>query len=226
MTTKKQTSQNFIDEIKNQINKSNILIKDCAPITIYDAGWDYQISINGEKKLFTNSPLECRNIFDEIDNLLNGQLKNASSTISKIVDNNSTSDLENVKFIYATDNGSLPPEYHRKTVLTIFMPSSTGSIIAESVTSDYKNVLETESINITHDQFKEIMTNAMGVTQTNNKDLDGCTGGTSQSIEIYRNGNIVLQASNYNCANQSTNRDLEYFSKQLQQIISQNNQNL
>lgn len=220
-TTEKQLNQNFIDEIKSEINNSGIIVRSCAPETIYDVGWDYQINVNGLKKSFRNPPPHCKDIFDKIDNLLNDELITASSTVVSQIDvNNLTDDLQNVKFVYSTDNGSLPPPYHRKSVLTI--SELDGSVIAESVISDYKNVLEKKKVNITADQFGDLVNRALKLETEDTSLNDGCTGGTNKSVKITKGNEILIETSNYNCAGISTNKSLLNFSMEIEQLISQN----
>ena len=67
----KQLTSAAIEQIKKIIRGSNILTKDCKPETIMDAGWDYQVNLDGVKKPFQNPPQECRDVFDKIDNIIN-----------------------------------------------------------------------------------------------------------------------------------------------------------
>ena len=59
-----------LSQIAEKINTSGIMEKDCPPQRIMDVGWDYEINTGGVKKSFHNPPVECRDIFNGIDNLL------------------------------------------------------------------------------------------------------------------------------------------------------------
>lgn len=61
----------IIIQITKIIKDSGIMTNNCFPQTIMDVGWDYQINLDGVKKSFHNPPEECKNIFDEIDNIIN-----------------------------------------------------------------------------------------------------------------------------------------------------------
>ena len=55
------------------------MAKDCPPNEIMDVGWDNQITIGGIKKSFHNVSPDCRDTFDQVDNLLNDAAKNTVS---------------------------------------------------------------------------------------------------------------------------------------------------
>ena len=214
------TVNQFIKSIKD----SRIMSKNCPAGEIMDAGWDYQVSIEGVKKTFHNIASDCRVVFDNADKFLNDLKKIVkSNTFTPIEDNVLSNDLSSVEFVYSESNGSLPPPYHRKNVLTITESSSGDSVIAELVTSDYKDVLKRKNIDITVEQFKDLVDKAGKIEKENDSINAGCTGGTSQSIKISRKNVTFLDTSNYNCAGKSTNESLLNFSKELGKIISADN---
>lgn len=67
----KQLSSSTMERIEKTIRDSGVMEKDCPPQTIMDAGWDYQINLDGVKKSFHNPPRDCRDIFDAVDNIIN-----------------------------------------------------------------------------------------------------------------------------------------------------------
>ena len=46
------------------------MTKNCSSDSIMDAGWDYQITIDGIKKSFHNPSKDCMVIFDKLEGLL------------------------------------------------------------------------------------------------------------------------------------------------------------
>lgn len=88
-TFEKNIGINMVDQIIKKIEDSGVMTKDCPPSDIMDAGWDYQLNIGGVKRIFHNPPSSCRDIFDEIDNLL----EDAAGTAGSFRDNNLTNNL-------------------------------------------------------------------------------------------------------------------------------------
>jgi hypothetical protein len=60
----------MMSKILEKINNSRIMEKDCPPNLIMDAGWDYEINLDGVKKSFHNPPDDCQEIFFYIDNII------------------------------------------------------------------------------------------------------------------------------------------------------------
>jgi len=65
-----QLSSLAIEKIKTMIRDSGIMASDCPTGQIMDAGWDYQINLDGVKKSFHNPPEICRDTFNVIDDTL------------------------------------------------------------------------------------------------------------------------------------------------------------
>ncbi|MFA6006882.1 MAG: hypothetical protein WC764_04135 [Candidatus Paceibacterota bacterium] len=127
-------------------------------------------------------------------------------------------DFRNVKLVYTEDNGSVPPPYYTKNILTLSFPAN-GGAVGELTVNDYKgNVTKKQDVIVTEDQFKQVVGKAMLISKTE-KDLGGCTGGSNQSVEVSRNDNVLLDVGNYNCANSSSNKGVNDFSTKLKQII-------
>lgn len=74
-TIEKDLGTALVDKIIKKIKDSEIMAKDCPPNQVMDAGWDYQININGVKKSFRNPPAACKEVFDQINDLLESLLK-------------------------------------------------------------------------------------------------------------------------------------------------------
>lgn len=72
----KQFTPNMVDKIIKQIKDSGIMDKSCPPVQNFDAWWNYQINLDGVKKVFADSPpYECQKTFWEIDALINSSVK-------------------------------------------------------------------------------------------------------------------------------------------------------
>lgn len=65
-----QLSLAATEKIQKMIRDSRIMTKDCPMGQIMDAGWDYQINLDGVKKSFRNPPENCRDTFNAIDDTL------------------------------------------------------------------------------------------------------------------------------------------------------------
>jgi len=57
-------------KIKEKMEGSDLETKDCSSLSIVDAGWEYQINSGGLKNYFKNPPSACKEIFDEINEML------------------------------------------------------------------------------------------------------------------------------------------------------------
>ncbi|MFA6534231.1 MAG: hypothetical protein WCT37_03600 [Patescibacteria group bacterium] len=66
----KQLNQATLDEIIKTIRDSEIMNKKCPDGMIVDAGWDYQIQLDGKKKRFIDRPVECQPTLEEIDKII------------------------------------------------------------------------------------------------------------------------------------------------------------
>lgn len=66
----KQFSSSTVEQIKKIIRDYGVMTKNCPPENIMDAGWDYQINLDGIKKSFHNPPQNCRDTFNAIDDIL------------------------------------------------------------------------------------------------------------------------------------------------------------
>lgn len=127
--------------------------------------------------------------------------------------------FNNLKIIYSNNNGPLPPAYHREYIYTI-SKNAAGEVTAGYEANDYNKLLEKKSLSFSGDQFNELVSGALAVGISSNPNaLDGCTGGTSESIKILRGEEVLLQTSAYNCAGKSTNESLNIFSAQFGKMM-------
>ncbi|MDD4902301.1 MAG: hypothetical protein PHE24_04130 [Patescibacteria group bacterium] len=70
----RQLGENFANLVAQKIKDAGLMEKDCPLGLIMDAGWDYEINLNGVTKIFRNPPSECKDEFDKIDKLIEGWL--------------------------------------------------------------------------------------------------------------------------------------------------------
>jgi hypothetical protein len=66
----RQLDKAVVDQVIERLRDSGIMSKDCPPREIMDAGWSYQVTLNGVIKTFDNPSDECEEIFDDIDLLI------------------------------------------------------------------------------------------------------------------------------------------------------------
>ncbi|MCX6739455.1 MAG: hypothetical protein NT098_05435 [Candidatus Parcubacteria bacterium] len=66
----KQLSKVAMDGILTKMRDSGIMDKECPDNMTVDAGWDYQLQLDGKKKRFINRPVECQKILDEIGKII------------------------------------------------------------------------------------------------------------------------------------------------------------
>lgn len=69
----KQLGRDFANTIALKIQNAGLKTRNCPPQAIMDAGWNYEIHLDGDIKKFHNPPKECKDEFDKIDKLLNSE---------------------------------------------------------------------------------------------------------------------------------------------------------
>src|SRR3989344_4725838 len=117
------------------------------------------------------------------------------------------------KLIYSSDNGPLPPNYHREEAYIVYEKNVAGKIIVEHTTSDYSRVLKKEELSVDRDQFNLFISQALSVKSAKDSDsLAGCTGGSSKRLQVFKDGKVIFKTSSYSCASESSNESLESFS--------------
>jgi hypothetical protein len=79
-STEKKISDSEVAAIVKKIKNSSLSNSDCPDTTILDAGWDYQINIDGTKTSFHNPSEECKNLFDGIDELVDSISRTAETS--------------------------------------------------------------------------------------------------------------------------------------------------
>lgn len=136
------------------------------------------------------------------------------------VENQALENLNNLKIVYSTNNGSLPPPYHKEYELTITTNES-GKITGEIKASDYKSVLETKSVAVSEEQLKKLIELYKNVNPKEDESItSGCTGGSPKSVKISQGEKVLLETSAYNCGGKSSNESLADFSAEADKILS------
>lgn len=132
-----------------------------------------------------------------------------------------TKNHSNLLITYSSNNGSLPPPYHRERVVTISTDGK-GKIKGTYTVGDYKTVIEDKSLTVSREQLNKLITAAAKINPKSDEgSVSGCTGGTSKSIKISQNNKMLLETSAYSCALKSSNESLEKFSLEAERIIPQ-----
>jgi len=69
-SAQEQLSPAAVEKIKKMIRDSGVMVGDCPAGQIMDAGWNYQINLDGVKKSFRNPSENCQDTFSVIDDTL------------------------------------------------------------------------------------------------------------------------------------------------------------
>lgn len=104
------------------------------------------------------------------------------------------------KIVYRFGDSSVPPKYHRSYSVCL-----TEQKISVKVDS-YGDILADTSYLISESQFKEALKIANECEFSNKKkseDREGCTGGTTVTLEISQDSKVLINGHNYNCGGQS-----------------------
>lgn len=77
----KELGKKVVEKIIKNIRDSKIMNKECPEYQTVDAGWDYQLQLDGQKKRFINRPDECQPTLDAIDKMIMEAAKTVANTI-------------------------------------------------------------------------------------------------------------------------------------------------
>ena len=128
-------------------------------------------------------------------------------------------EYKNITIVYSSDNGSLPPQYHREYTITV-SENAEGVTSGRSVVKDYEKVLEEKTISVDDGQFEALMSELLKIGPPSSDDkLFGCTGGTGKSLRVFKEQKTILATSSYSCAGESTNKSLEEFDPVITNIL-------
>lgn len=103
------------------------------------------------------------------------------------------------RIVYEFTDSSVPPQYHRS--FTIAVNDSNATIVVDS----YGEILAERSYQITQEQFATVLktltiANMSTVPEGESPD---CTGGTTETVSVYRNAERVLRGWIYHCGDEN-----------------------
>lgn len=111
--------------------------------------------------------------------------------------NMNTIDWEQItKVEYRYEDSSVPPDYHRS--YTIVVTDSSKSIIIDS----YGTVLLTQQYANSPKSFKTFIEHLsyVGISKHKEKEDNGCCGGTTEYIRLYKGDDKLFDAYVYHCS--------------------------
>ena len=97
---------------------------------------------------------------------------------------------------YRYTDSSVPPQYHRSFVIDV--TRDTARVVVDS----YGEVLARDSRAISPEEFRAVLETIeeAGLTIVPEKENEGCTGGTTETVVLYGEGGILFQGWVYHCA--------------------------
>lgn len=97
--------------------------------------------------------------------------------------------------VYRFQDSSVPPQYHRS--YTITLTQDEASIVVDS----YGDLIFEDTYSLEPGQYDAIIQiiNEANLEKVAVSDSDGCTGGTSKQLEIFRDGELVFSGEQYRC---------------------------
>jgi len=137
-----------------------------------------------------------------------------------VVTGGDTANYTNYKMVLTTSNGSLPPPYHKETALTVAKDAS-GTITAKVESGDGKMIASTKNVTVSNADFIAWIQAALNVNQPDDS-LNGCTGGSSESLQIFQGDQTVINTFTYHCANGTSNQSFDNFSPNVESLLLAN----
>lgn len=99
------------------------------------------------------------------------------------------------RIVYEFGDSSVPPQYHRSFVISV--TATSASIVVDS----YGEILAEESYPITKKQFNRVLKALaaadMSIAQAG--ESPDCTGGTTETVSVYRHAERVFRGWVYHC---------------------------
>ena len=125
-------------------------------------------------------------------------------------------DVTRVEYIY-TDS-SVPPQYHRSFVIEVTRDS------ARVVVDSYGEVLARETRAIAPDEFQALLETLeeAGLSIVPEKENEGCTGGTTETVVMYKEEGEFFRGWVYHCAGEdygTLEGDVETVSREIRALI-------
>lgn len=100
------------------------------------------------------------------------------------------------RVVYHFGDSSIPPEWHRSYTITITRET------AQLVIDSYGKVIDESRINIDNEKFESLIKtiDRAKIHKVNVKSASpSCTGGTSESLKIYDQDNVLFDGDVYHC---------------------------
>jgi hypothetical protein len=99
-------------------------------------------------------------------------------------------------YIYDFEDASVPPAYHRSYTIKV------TPAMAYLTINSYDNVLAKDSVSISPDSYKKFAADIKALNIQNTKDPnddEGCTGGTTDNLELYSGSPEQVKGNIYHC---------------------------
>lgn len=100
------------------------------------------------------------------------------------------------RVIYHFGDSSVPPEYHRSHTLTV--TKSNARLVVDS----YGKIVDEATVIISEEQFNQVLKTIRDskiAVRRSVKEDEGCSGGTSESLEILEGESVLFKADIYHC---------------------------
>jgi hypothetical protein len=106
-----------------------------------------------------------------------------------------TDETNNSTFIYHFHDASVPPQYHRSYQIKV-MPS-----MALLTVDSYDSILLRDSATLTTDAYNNFSESIrkLNIQKKANEDPGGCTGGTSDELELFGGTKEEIKGTMYHC---------------------------
>ncbi len=125
-------------------------------------------------------------------------------------------DVTRVEYRY-TDS-SVPPRYHRSFVIEV--TRDTARVVVDS----YGDVLARDSRAIAPEEFRAVLETieGAGLTTVTEKENEGCTGGTTETVVMYGDEDELFRGWVYHCAGEdygTLEGDVEAVARDIRALI-------
>jgi hypothetical protein len=107
---------------------------------------------------------------------------------------------QTTRIVYLYGDSSVPPQYHRSYRIEI-SPTE-----AKLTVDSYGTVLADKSYSITRDEFDSILNSLSRnvIRKVPQRDDEGCTGGTSETISTSKQQQVTFSGRVYHCGGEDT----------------------
>lgn len=118
--------------------------------------------------------------------------------------------------IFASDNGSLPPPYYQQNIITLTQDQFSNYTFRSEV-RNYDGELGSQDYSLSKSVFSMILAEAQKISESES-DLNGCTGGSSQALNIQTQSRDLKTVFGYTCGGKSSNQSLIDFGAKLSEL--------